>query len=379
MPSFYNWVRIMKKLYFGILLIFVLFIVGCSNLSGIDPHLDPHSFPGGNLPPHIINSEDLSIHFLELDNKYTGDCVYINYGDIDIIIDAGSRQDSAAAICEYINQYMRDGKLEYVIATHAHQDHIAGFYTARGITGVMDAYDIGTIIDFPKTNSSSATFFNYTRTRDAAVDRGAVHYTALECYNEENGAQRIYDLGGGVALEILYNYFYESNADNENNYSVCVRIIQGDRQYIFTGDLEAEGEEKLVEFYDTGFNGLGHCVLYKGGHHGSSTSSNDVLLEAITPEYVCICTCAGSSEYSSTILNQFPTQAFIERIAPYTDKVYVTTQMVNYPAGVYTPLNGNIVFLVSQGRITVSGSNDDRKLKDSEWFRMYREMPDAWR
>ena len=366
----------MKKLYFTILSLFIFAATACSNLSGIDPHPDLHSHPG--LPPRVIGDKDLSIHFLELGNKYTGDCVYINYGEIDIIIDAGSRQDSAEAIRAYIDRYMQDGKLEYVIATHAHQDHIAGFYTARGIPGVLDAYEIGTIIDFPKTNSGSATYANYSRTRDAAVERGAVHYTALQCYNEESGAQRIYDLGGGASLEILYSYFYDHDAGNENNYSVCVRVLYNGDQYIFTGDLEGEGEEKLVEFYDANFNGLGHCVLYKGGHHGSSTSSNDVLLASITPEYVCICTCAGSSEYSSTIPNQFPTQAFIDRIAPYTDKVYVTTLMINYPAGEYEPLNGNILFLVSQGNITVSGSNDDRKLKDSEWFRMYRAMPAAW-
>ncbi|MCL2879961.1 MAG: hypothetical protein FWF29_06940, partial [Treponema sp.] len=46
----------------------------------------------------VSGSGDLSIHFLELGNKYTGDSIYINYGNIDIVIDAGSRQSSAAAI-----------------------------------------------------------------------------------------------------------------------------------------------------------------------------------------------------------------------------------------------------------------------------------------
>ena len=78
--------------------------------------------------PLVFQNGDLSIHFLELGNKYTGDCVYINYGNIDIIIDAGSRPSSAAAIKAYMDNYIRDNKLEYVIATHAHEDHIAGFY-----------------------------------------------------------------------------------------------------------------------------------------------------------------------------------------------------------------------------------------------------------
>ena len=323
------------------------------------------------------NDGDLSIHFLELGNKYTGDSVYINYGDIDILIDAGSRQSSAITIKAYIDNYIRDNKLEYVIATHAHQDHIAGFYTTGGRTGILDAYEIGTIIDFPLTNSTTAVYKKYINARDDAVTRGAVHYNALQCYNNEDGAQRVYDLGG-VQLEILYNYYYEHRNRRENNYSVCVRIIQDDKQYLFTGDLEREAEEKLVEFYDENFGGLGHCVLYKGGHHGSSTSSGEMLLAAITPEYVCICTCAGSREYSRRIPNQFPAQEFIDRIAPYTDKVYITTLTINYLANKYTSFNGNITFLVSDGAVTIIGSDNERKLKDTEWFQNYRKMPAAW-
>ena len=151
----------------------------------------------------IIRDNDLSIHFLELGNRFTGDCIYINYGEIDILIDAGSRQSSAATIIAYIDNHIQDNKLEFVIATHAHQDHIAGFYSSTGNTGIFDAYEIGIIIDFPKTNSTTVTYNNYKAARDEAVTRGAVHYTALQCFNNEDGAQRIYDLGGDVWLEIL--------------------------------------------------------------------------------------------------------------------------------------------------------------------------------
>jgi beta-lactamase superfamily II metal-dependent hydrolase len=195
-------------------------------------------------------------------------------------------------------------------------------------------------------------------------------------------------LGGGVKLEILYNYYYENYARNENNYSVCVRIIQGDNQYLFTGDLEAEGEDRLVDFYETNSDGLdhgpgpgqglGHCVLYKGGHHGSNTSSTEKLMAAITPEYVCVCTCVGSSEYRAAPENVFPSQDFVDRIAPYTDKVYITTLVTDYKANQYTSLNGNIIFLVSGGVISIMCSNNDLKLKDTEWFANNRQMPDAW-
>ncbi|MCL2478063.1 MAG: MBL fold metallo-hydrolase [Treponema sp.] len=336
-----------------------------------------NSLNSENFPP-VIRNGDLSIHFLELGNKYTGDCVYINYGDIDIIIDAGSRQSSAATITSYISNFIRDNKIEYVIATHAHQDHIAGFYSTASVTGIFESYEIGEIIDFPKTDSNTTVYNNYKNARTKAEGNGAVHYTALQCYNNEDGAQRIYDLDENVKLEILYNYFYENPAGNENNYSVCLRIIQDDRQYIFTGDLESDGEDFLADFYDENFGGLGHCVLYKGGHHGSNTSASEKLMAAISPEYVCICTCAGSAEYRASAPNVFPAQGFIDRIAPYTDKVYITTYVPDYANNVVQPYNGNIIFLVSDNDIYIICSSNDIILKDTEWFIQNRQMPDAW-
>ena len=329
--------------------------------------------------PLVLQNGDLSIHFLELGNKYTGDCVYINYGNIDIIIDAGSRPSSAAVIKAYMGHYIRDNKLEYVIATHAHEDHIAGFSGSGNVSGILESYEIGTIIDFPKTNSASAAYKKYIDTRDSVVSGGSAHYTALECFNNEGGAQRIYDLGGGVKLEILYNYYYENYTRNENNYSVCLRIIQNENQYLFTGDLEGEGEDKLADYYESNFGGLGHCVLFKGGHHGSNTSGSEKILAAITPEYICICSCVGSSEYRASPPNIFPSQGYIDRIAPYTDKVYITTLVTDYSKNEYTSFNGTIVFLVSGSTITILCTNNNLKLKDTDWFRNNRKMPEAWR
>ena len=320
----------------------------------------------------------LSIHFLELGNKYTGDCVYVNYGDIDILIDAGSKQSSAQTIKAYIDNYIQDGKLEYVIATHAHEDHIAGFYSTRTVTGILDAYEIGTIIDFPITNSNTATYNNYKKARDNALAKGAVHYTALQCYNNENGAQRVYDIGPDVKLEILYNYYYENQTRSENNYSVCLRIIQAENQYLFTGDLELEGEDKLADYYEEHSGGLGHCVLYKGGHHGSNTSGNEKLLSAITPEYVCVCSCAGSSQYRASPENVFPAQGFINRVAPYTDELYITTLVTDYAKNDYMSFNGNIVFVSREGGFVITCSGSNHKLKDTQWFQDNRQMPDTW-
>ena len=337
-----------------------------------------NDFTGFNQPP-VFKSGDLSVHFLELGNRYTGDSIYINYGEIDILIDAGSRQSSAKTITTYIDNYIQDGILEFVIATHAHEDHIAGFYSRGSITGIFDYYEIGIIIDFPKTNSNTAVYNSYINARDRAVENGAAHYTALQCFNNEDGAQRIYHLGGSLYLEILYNYYYENYSGSENNYSVCLRIIYEDMQFLFTGDLERDGEDKLADFYEENFGGLGHFVLFKGGHHGSNTSGHAKLMAAITPEYIIICSGVGTAQYRALPHNTYPAQGFIDRAAPYTDRIYITTRVTDYANNEFESFNGNIIFLVSGGTISIICSNNDTILKNTEWFAHNRTMPEAWK
>lgn len=319
-------------------------------------------------------SGDLSIHFMELGNEYAGDSIYIKAGDTDILIDAGSRPSSTDTTAAYIDNYCTDGVLEYVIATHADRDHIAGFAGSSSSQSIFERYECEVIIDFPRTNSDTKTYQTYIEQRDAEVAAGAVHYTALECWNEEGGAQRTYQVSEGVEMEILYNYYYEYDSDDENNYSVCLLFNQGDRHFLFTGDLEEEGEEYLVQYND-----LPAVELFKAGHHGSKTSSNEALLSVIRPKIVCVCCCAGTDEYTDTPENQFPTQAMIDRVAKYTDRVYVTSLGDESAPDGYVSMNGDITVTSSAaGEVSVSCSASDTLLKDTEWFRQNRTMPAAW-
>ncbi len=319
-------------------------------------------------------SGDLVINFIELGNKYTGDCTYIKAGENDILIDAGSKTASVPTIDEFLSEHISDGTLEYVIVTHAHEDHYAGFATSEDAESLFDLYECEVIIDFSQITPEKANqkmYKNYLRERDAEIEAGAVHYTASECISE---GKNKFDLGSGIELEILDSYFYYNVAESENDHSVCAMINQGDRHFLFTGDLEKEGEEKLVEM-----NELPEVTLYKAGHHGSKTSSNEVLLEVIKPEIVCVCCCAGSSEYSKNSGSQFPTQAFVDRIAPYTDKVYVTTLCVDYDKDDFTSMNGNIKVISGASNVTVKGSNNDTLLKDTKWFKESRTCPKDWK
>lgn len=321
----------------------------------------------------VYVSGDLSFHFMELGNKYAGDSIYIKAGDADILIDAGSRASSTETTSAYIDQYCTDGVLEYVIATHADQDHIAGFAGSSSSPSIFDRYECEVIIDFPLTDKDSQTYENYVAKRDAEVEAGAVHYTALECYNNENGAQRVYQLSDGVEMEILYNYFYENRSADENNYSVCLLFNQGDKHFLFTGDLEEEGEEYLVQY-----NELPEVELFKAGHHGSKTSSNDCLLSVIRPKIVCVCCCAGTDEYTDEPANQFPTQDMIDRVAKYTNRVYVTSLGDESAEDGFVSMNGNIVVTSNRSGVSVRCSNNDVLLKDTDWFKANRTAPSQW-
>ena len=330
----------------------------------------------------VYTAGSLSVHFLELGNKYTGDCTYVKAGDTDILIDGGSRVDSVSTISEYLDEYVTDGKLEYVIVTHAHQDHYASFATNIGVDSIFDLYECETIIDFALTNQKQNEdkdgdgfgenmYSDYLRERNDEINAGAKHYTAAQCI-EQNMAE--FKLSETATLKILDQKFYYEKAETENDYSVCVLITEGENNFLFTGDLEEEGEESLVEMND-----LPRVSVYKAGHHGSKTSSHDVLLDEITPEIVCVCCCAGSSEYTDKNENQFPTQAFVDRISKHTDKVYVTTLCVDYENDEFTSMNGNIIITYAFGELTVYCSANETILKDTEWFKKNRTCPEAWK
>ncbi len=334
------------------------------------------------LPEEDEEGSELSVHFFPLGNDKAGDCVYIKAGEVDILIDGGSATTSLSTIRDYVDQYVTDGVFEYAFVTHADLDHIANFAgTTKENTSLFDFYNFGTIIDFALSDKTSAAYSRYLSKRDKEVaEDGAKHFTALQCYNNEgDGAQRRYDLNDDTYIDILYNYYYEYESSDENNYSVCFLLTHGEHKFLFTGDLEKEGEAKLVEN-----NVLPEVDFYKAGHHGSKTSTTPALMSVVKPK-ICVASCvAGSVEYTQNLDNTFPTQEFINNIAPYTDRVYVPAYVTlkqeggKYKNDEYGLLNGTIVIRSIGSDLTVECSNNSVLLKDTEWFAQYRATPSAW-
>ncbi len=387
-----------------------------------DSHEHEHIEFGTTVHRDVVEDiiyDDFQIHFMTLGNDYAGDSTYIKAGDTDILIDAGSRAGSYSTTSTYINQYCTDKKFEYVIATHGDQDHIAGFpkffqnygvdvcidFTTETYAKYQEFKETGakTRSYFAATTKTTATYASYLQARDQYAK---VHYSAGDCFKNQNGAKAQYQLSEYVTMTILYNYYYFDNNNDgivdttdENNFSVCTLFTytknNESQHFLLTGDLELEGEEKMAEYYDgsTTEKTLPEVELFKAGHHGSKTSSNDCLLNIIKPKMCVVCCCCGTDEYTGNTDNQFPTQAFINRVSKWTSRVYVTSMLNSYTietaiadskgnsnkTGVsiggqyissigYKDMNGNVCVSCNGNNVGLKATNNLIKLKDSEWF-----------
>lgn len=374
--------------------------VDCGSIKGADgapsgptTPTDPDGGDGGE----TVTGGDIAIHVIDLGKK-AGDSIYIKAGENDILIDAGSEDSSASLICSYLNEYVTDGKLEYVIATHGDQDHIASFACNTPSNGIFYNFEVGTIIKFAKTNKTTQVSQRFLSALDYAESQGATVYTADQCYNEEGGAKRQYwlDEEHTLSMNILYNYYYFNKSSDENNHSVVTLFTKETStktyNFLLTGDLEKDGESRMVEYYSTPANSksqydvLPDVDFYKAGHHGSGTSSTDKLLSVIKPEYVAVSCCAGSPEYTVNNSNTFPYVEVFKNLLKYTQNIYCTSVSDTLPSlsngkfsgQSYTrkAWNGNIVCSSdpsSQDGIKITCSGTQETILQSDWYKTYRQ------
>lgn len=341
-----------------------------------------------------LKTEQFEVHFIEPGTYNAGDIIYIKAGDNDILIDSGAPSaNTRTKIKNYLAKEEcmgTDLTIEYLIVTHAHSDHYGNLTQKTG--SLFETYKFGTIIDFTLTNqntvTSSGNATDYQKYLDNVekeiADDGAKHFSAKQCFDNEDGAQREFTLGNNLKMEILYNKYYYQTSSDENNYSVSTLFTHGTSKYLFTGDLEKDGEQAMIDYYNTNDSKkLENVVLYKANHHGSKTSSSDNFMEIISPKISVVMCCAGSTEYTKDLLNTFPTQKFIDVISKYTDMVYCPSICTNPSTKEYKSLCGDIVIFSKSDKITVQGSEDTIKLKDSDLFKNFelygKTLPNNWK
>lgn len=222
-----------------------------------------------------------------------------------LLIDAGDRDD-AKTVTNYLSQNGVE-KLDYLIATHAHADHIGGM--AQVVRGV----DIGTVIMSGLPKELTPTTKAYNDLLEAIAAKG------LQITLAKPGAS--YALGG-AQFEIEGPV---KTPEDLNNSSVVCRIRYGERAFLVQGDAEKEEEETLIRAR----RAFPSDVLI-AGHHGSSTSTSDSYLKAVSPQYVGI-SCGLGNSYGH------PHKETIEKLRRFGSAI------------LRTDVNGTVVFY-SDGR-----------------------------
>lgn len=224
------------------------------------------------------------------------DCIFIKTpGDKTMLIDAGNNDDGDIII-DYINGQGVD-KLDVVVGTHPHEDHIGA------MDDVIYAFDIGKIY-MPKVIHTTKTY------RDVLE---AIQSKNLKITAAKGGMK--FTLDDGVEAEIFAPN--SDKYDDLNNYSVVVKLTYGQTSFLFTGDAEGLSEQEMLQ---KGYR-LSANVL-KVGHHGSNTSTTGEFLSAVSPKYAVICVGEGNS-YGH------PHREVIGRLEEAKVQVYTTMEYGN--------------------------------------------------
>lgn len=305
---------------------------------------------------YLGNEEDsfseLKVTFLDLygssGNQQIGDSIFIEYGDIDILIDAGEKASGSCTVVPFLLEHVEDKKLEMIITTHADSDHMGGMvgisgkdmYGALEIPGIKYQY----IVDFGY-EATTKVYEDYVELRNARVEEGATYFSINEIFNEKNSeaASRFY-LGKDMFLDFLdYKTYDISNITDDNDRSVSCLLTHGENKILLCGDSEKKEENYLTQL------NIGKVDVFKANHHGSPTSNSEALLNQINPEYVIIC----SSEKNSYNL---PKKSIIARLMKYTQKIYATF------------VCGNIEILSKNNSISVTSSKTLMPIQQSSWY-----------
>jgi beta-lactamase superfamily II metal-dependent hydrolase len=242
------------------------------------------------------------VHVLDVGE---GLSVLIDAGDAEVLIDGGYMK-YGEAVSDYIEDYV-DGNIEYVIATHSDSDHVGG------LIQIYDDYQVDCTIYGDKSTSG-----NYLKFEEAALKEPNSDYR-----NDEN---EIFELSEGVTLRFIDPV---DDASETNNNSVISILDAGGARLLITGDAQASTEKLLLRQ-------IGKVDVYIVGHHGSETSSSQVFLDEIRPEYGIISSEGPGGRYRN------PDEEIVKRLDAIGAKLYATYR------------SGSIIVTFADGRISVS-------------------------
>ncbi|MBI5078995.1 DNA internalization-related competence protein ComEC/Rec2 [Candidatus Saganbacteria bacterium] len=229
----------------------------------------------------IYGARELAVTFLDVGQ---GDSTLIEAPDgKKILIDGGGMEGGGGAGTgegegEGIGMTDRVGKgivlpflhrkginrLDLVILTHPHADHLGG------LNEVLEEIKVDQVLDNGQTYDSDA----YRRFR-SLIEANKIKYSAAQ-------AGQVIDFGGnlkGFVLNPIYPPLNEANSD-----SVVMRLVYGNISFLFTGDAGKETEERMLQLSGCDL----HSKILKVGHHGGEAATSDEFLKAVAPETAVI-------------------------------------------------------------------------------------------
>lgn len=204
----------------------------------------------------LTGDNRIQIHFFDVGQA---DSILLVSEDETMLIDAGTNEAATTVVNDIKNLGIK--KIDYLVGTHPHEDHIGG------LDSVIKNFEIGTIY-MPKIQANTKTFEDVL---DAAKDKN-LKITA------PNVGDKI--KVGNIECEVMTcDTELAKENNNLNLSSIVIRATFGEQSYLFMGDAETENE-KSRQWPQTN--------VLKVGHHGSNTSSSAGFLKQVQPQIAII-------------------------------------------------------------------------------------------